>query len=106
MTEGNLYPALQMRLASVEAEITRARRAAAQSHGTAHAEAEARLADLEHRHATLAERLRGLAGHPPSAWQSIKAEFDLMADDLATAIEDFTAWATTGHTAHGSRHSP
>lgn len=95
MTGKSEYPALQMRLARLEGEIERAALLAAKADGAARGEAEGRLADLRHRHLVLRARWQTLVGEAPGVWPRVKAEFDLMSDDLSSAIEDFMAWVAS-----------
>lgn len=96
MLEKPGYHALETRIARLAAEIVKAREFAAQAHGAARGEADSRVAELAHRHAVLLERWQGLVGEPPGIWPRVKAEFDLMADDLSSSVADFMTWAAAG----------
>ena len=92
------HPALHMRLVVLQRRMAALRATVEKSTGITKIEAHDHLIDLEKRHRLLAEQLRTLDAEGAGLWQTVKAEFDLMADDLASAIDDLLM--SIGHPRH------
>ena len=92
MSEKLGQPALQDRLTTLQNRISGLRSTIGQTSGIEKIEAGDRLADLEARQQSMAERLREMDAAGGGMWQGVKAELDLMADDLSGSVDALLAW--------------
>jgi len=88
MDQTNAHQAMQERLDTLLGRITALNKTIITADGIRKIEAQTQLADLEHRHAKLAGQLQALSGD--GVWQNVKAELELMADDLSNSVDAMT----------------
>lgn len=108
MAHGSLNPAMTARLAVLATRIASLKQTIGATVGIEQGEARVRLADMERRHQTLTNQVQALDGKGDSIWQSMKAEIELMADDLSSSVDDLTTGMALAHEpphdAAGKRH--
>ena len=89
MEEKGLHPGLEMRLRSLASRIAELKQRMNRAQPLEKVSALGEVTQLEQRYARLEEQLRGLNAEGPGFRQNAKAEFEKMADDLASNLQDF-----------------
>jgi len=92
MKETSLHPSLQMRLAALATRISELRQRASQVKGGERIEEFSEVEELERRYKTLDQQLRKLDQEGSGFRQDMKAEIEMVTDDLAGMVEDFFIW--------------
>ncbi len=88
MDHSNSPTAMIARLDVLRGRIIALHKTIATADGLGKVEAQTQLADLEQRHKKLEGQLHALGGD--SMWQNVKAELELMADDLSSSVDALT----------------
>ena len=89
MTEKNLHPGLEMRLAALAERIGNLRQGATQESGLDRINDLGEIEQLERRHKLLSDELQALNAEGPGHWQNVKAEIEKRIDDVAGTVEEF-----------------
>jgi len=89
MTATGHHPGLEMRLRSLAQRIGELKRRMNRADASTRIEMMGEVLQLEERERDLAEQLRKLDGEGAGLKQSLKAEFEKIADDLAASVQDF-----------------
>ena len=98
MDQGSSHRALQARVDLILGRIATLKKTINTTDGITKIEAQTRLADLEQRHKKLEDQLRKLDSQGASMWQNVRAELELMTDDLSNSVDALTAGMALLHT--------
>ena len=98
MDHGSSHQALQARVDLILGRIATLKKTINTAEGIKKVEAQTNLADLAQRHKKLEDQLRVLDGHGSSMWQNVRAELELMTDDLSNSVDALTAGMALLHT--------
>ncbi len=96
MNRTSYHPALKQRLTELERRISELKGKIAAARGVQKIEDVGDIGDLEQRHKEIAARLDNLDREGRGWAQNVKAELDLMADDLTASIERCISRADNG----------
>jgi hypothetical protein len=99
MTEHDLHPGLERRLAALAERIAKLRASMNHASGATKIEAFGEQQELETRYRHLSERLAALNREGPGFRQNLTAEWQKLADDLTGNIENFTLRVDSGFSA-------
>jgi predicted nucleic acid-binding Zn-ribbon protein len=97
MEEHGLHRSFELRLEALAARIASLRQKMAAAKGPEKLEEHAEIDELERRYKTLAEQLQALNREGSGFRQNVKSELEQAADDLSSAVEDFTSWVDSGY---------
>lgn len=93
----SLHPALEIRLTSLEARIAALRQEMSKATAVEKAEELGEIERLERHHAALKDLWHQLNSEDYGFRQDLKAEIEMMADDLATTVEEYIKWINSNY---------